>query len=320
MKHTQYKEWLTLSLYDELDGDERSLLDRHLEHCSECAGELAELRKMHERFTSARSSEKVGELLSEARAELRIALRAERNRSPWWEGVRAAIEGVLQPRLQVAFGSVALVAVGFVVGFVIFRTASPDQPGLYQQISSANETASINRGGAEITNVHFLRRDDATGDIEMTFDAITPVHILGNVNDDRVQKVLARAVMSEQNPGIRLRAVGAIAERPGTQNEDVKKVLINVLKYDENRGVRKEALGALQKYVPDPEVTEAILYVLKNEKNTGMKILAINSLDISKYEGQPGKEALMTFLKERAHTDENNYIRIRAKAALQEAK
>jgi len=115
--------------------------------------------------------------------------------------------------------------------------------------------------------------------------------------------------------------VSAIGDRQlQPADKEVKAALIATLKYDENRGVRKEAMKALEKFMPDTEVTAAFVYVLQHEKNTGMKIAAINSLNLSKYHGYEKDENLMEMLREKVHSDENNYIRLRAKAALQEAR
>jgi hypothetical protein len=59
---------------------------------------------------------------------------------------------------------------------------------------------------------------------------------------------------------------------------------------------------------------------LANEKNTGLKIAVINSLDLSQYENQPVNQEILSMFKNRVQSDDNNYIRIRAKAALQEVK
>ena len=74
----------------------------------------------------------------------------------------------------------------------------------------------------------------------------------------------------------------------------------------------------LKNYLPDPVIVRAFLNVLANESNTGLKITAINSLDLSKYENQPVNREILDMFKNKAQSDDNNYIRIRAKLALQE--
>jgi hypothetical protein len=50
-----------------------------------------------------------------------------------------------------------------------------------------------------------------------------------------------------------------------------------------------------------------------------MRIAAINSLDLNKFDRQPAREQLIAALRDRSVSDANHYIRIRATAALEEA-
>jgi len=228
------------------------------------------------------------------------------------------------PKYGTALAALATLAVGIGLGYYFFGSSrQPETHGLFRTIAET-EQADFNQGEAQVSNFRFVNKNEATGDIEFTFDATTPVRIKGNVkSDERVQKILARVAVSAENPGARLRAVSAIAGHSETALPiaiEIKTALISVAKYDENRGVRAEALRALEKFLPDPEVVQAYVYVLKTEKNTGMKIAAITGLSKAKFmPGSMGQD-LLDILKEKVQSDDNNYIRIRAQAALREAK
>jgi hypothetical protein len=323
MEHQQYKEWLLLSLYDELTEADALALKQHLSTCDVCPKELEELKKLHATLGAFKPAPVEQTLLSEARAELRVALRAERTRRPWWQDAVDAVAELFTPKARLAFGTVAVLAIGIGLGYVAFRQPlEPDVNGL-QTISSRSD-AAFEQGVLQITNVRFINRDEANGEVEFTFDAVTPVHIKGNANDERVQKMLARAILTEKNVGTRLRAVNFIGDQqkdqaePPKVNKEVKDALITALKFDSNLGVKKEALRILQKYLPDPDITNAIIYILKYVNNTGLKIAAINSLDMSKF-SQPNQD-LLAMLQEKVDTDDNSYVRIKAKAALKEAR
>ncbi len=211
-----------------------------------------------------------------------------------------------------------MIATGLLVGYFVFRTPSEESLQMRQ-------TAAMEAGESQITNIRFLDRDTRTGNIEFTFETVTPVHIRGNVNEEHIQKVLARALVSNQNVGTRLRAVNMIGTQTDqSQNripkfdEEVKSALVSALLHDQNLGVRKEALVVLRNYLPDPVVVRAFLQVLANEKNTGLKIAAINSFDLSQYENQPVSNEILEMFRNKAQSDDNNYIRIKAKLALQE--
>ena len=131
MKHTQYKEWLQLSLYDELTAEERALLDQHLLHCSECREEMEELKQFHAMLLQAGPVAPDDSVLHDARQALRSALRRERNRPPWWDRVAGLFTEFIHPHYKLALGGAAILAVGILAGRLVFsiRTkykASPE--------------------------------------------------------------------------------------------------------------------------------------------------------------------------------------------------
>lgn len=239
-----------------------------------------------------------------------------------WMKMQSTIDGMLAPSFQIALGVVMTFMIGILVGYFVFKSPSEKNLALRQ---AKFATYGMETGESQITNIHFVDRNVQNGDVEFTFETITPMRIYGNVNDESVQKVLARALVSDLNAGIRLRAVSIIGTQADQKqigipvlDPEVKTTLITVLLKDRNLGVRKEALNVLKNYLPDPVIVRAFLNVLANEKNTGLKITAINSLDLSKYENQPVNREILEMFKNKAQSDDNNYIRIKAKLALQE--
>jgi hypothetical protein len=318
MKHKQFEEWLQLSLYHELSEQERVLLDNHLTTCEQCRRDLDELKKLHSTLAHRPSVVIQEPLLQDARRNLRLRIHAGAAQKSLWGKVKDALDGFLAPPVQAALGGVAMIAIGILVGYFVFRAPSEESLAIKQ-------TAAMEAGESQITNIRFLDRDAQTGDVEFTFETITPVHIRGNVNEEHVQKVLARALVSNQNAGMRLRAVNMIGTQTGQRQNripefdaEVKSALVSALLHDRNLGVRKEALNVLRNYLPDPDIVRVFLQVLASEKNTGLKIAAINSLDLSQYENQPINREILEMFKNKAQSDDNNYIRIKAKTALQE--
>jgi anti-sigma factor RsiW len=319
MNHDQYKEQLQLLMYDELTAEERTALDQHLRQCPECRQELEELKRFHATLLHAGAVAPVDELLNEARQELRTALRTERSTPPLWNRISDFITSLL-PNYKIALGGIATLAVGILLGRIVL--APIQQPAAIEPPAVAKVTTSVD-GETHITNLRFVDSDASDGEVEFTFDAISPVHIKGSINDDRVQKVLAHALVNDQNPGVRLRSVSAFATQMQTlksPDKEVKAALILALKTDTNPGVRKEALKTLQGFPFDEEIKQAFLHVLMRDGNPALRIAAINSLDSARVQGQPRDKDLLEVLKQRMHSDNNNYVRIRAKAVLEEAK
>ena len=322
MKHKQFEEWLRLSLYNELSDQEQELFTHHLQTCERCRMELMELKKIHATMALRKRIAISEPMLQDARRNLRLRIQADSEKITLWMKLKSMLDEFLSPPLQVAFGGAATLAIGILVGYFIFKMPSENNLHLRQ---TAFATSAIEAGESQVTNIHFIDRNAQNGDVEFTFETVTPVHIRGNVNDENIQKVLARALVSNQNAGVRLRALNMI----GTQSEqkqigipeldaEVKNALITALLHDRNLGVRKEAINVLKNYLPDPVIVRAFLAVLANEKNTGLKITVINSLDLTKYENQPMSREILDMFKNKAQSDDNNYIRIKAKLALQE--
>jgi hypothetical protein len=322
MKHKQFEEWLQLSLYHELSEQEQTVLNDHLGTCERCRNELHELKKIHATLAHYRPAALREPLLQDARRSLRVRIQTDAEKISIWTKVEGMLDGILAPPLQVALGGAAILVIGIIVGYFVLKVPS-EKNLLMRQTTFASSAMEV--GESQITNIRFLDRNTQNGEVEFTFESVTPVRIHGNINDENVQKVLARALVSDHNAGVRLRAVNMI----GTQTEqkqigapvldvDVKSALITALLHDRNLGVRNEALNVLKNYLPDPVIVRALLNVLANEKNTGLKITAINSLDLSKYENQPMNREILDMFKHKAQSDDNNYIRIRAKLALQE--
>jgi hypothetical protein len=324
MKHKQFEEWLQLSFYNELSEQEQTVLDNHLTMCERCRGELHELKIIHATLAKVQPATIREPLLQDARRNLRLRIQADLEHKSLWTKVQDALDGILTPPLQVALGGVSTLLIGILVGYFVFKLPSEKTLALRQ---TALGSSAMEAGESQIINIRFLDRDAQNGDVEFTFETITPVRIRGNVNDENVQKVLARALVSDQNAGIRLRAVNMIGAQTeqkqiGTSvlDAEVKTALITAMLHDRNLGVRKEAINVLKNYLPDPVIVRSFLSVLANEKNTGLKITVINSLDLSKYENQPMNREIIDMFKNKAQSDDNNYIRIKAKLALQEVR
>ena len=312
MNHRRYKEWVQLAACGELGEEQEKLLEGHCQTCAECRTELEALRSFTAKLPGAVPGPVVDEqLLEEARRGLRAALQHELSRPAWRRVLREAWASFAVRRTVFALAGAAAVLAGIVLGRVALPPVAQETPA----------TAAIARSAESeprITNVRFLRSDPASREVEFTFDAVTPVRLRGTIDDPRIQRVLAHAMLNEENPGTRLRAVSAIAG-PGSETTDpeIKAALIQTLNHDENAGVRREALKVLQRMPFDNEIRNAIIETLIHDKNPALRIAAINCLDSTRA-ASPGNQDLLSVLREKAAKDENSYIRLKAREVLQE--
>jgi hypothetical protein len=321
MKQQHHKDWLELSLHGELAAPELKRLEEHLAACTECRMELESLKKLHTSIQSARLLEPTDALLQEARMELRATLRTERSQVPFWQSAMDKIDELFAPWAKVSLAGATMLVVGFMTGYFVFHSSAPE--GLIMQPASGG--AEVMRGQAQIANMKFDDPDASDGEIAFRFDAVTPLQMKGNPNDPGVQSVLTRALMSEENPGVRLRAVSAITSQiqiqtsaPSESDNLVKHALVEAMKFDDNPGVRRQALQALRKFKIDDEIKLGLLHVLNNDKIEGMRVDAITSLALAKDETYASDQNLLDILRKKVESDNNRYVRQGARAVLQE--
>jgi hypothetical protein len=321
MTHDEYRDLLFMSASGEIDPDGQSVLERHLATCDRCRKEYGELQALHAALAVHRAGiEPDDRLLNEARQELRMALRREREKRSAWTALLAWFApGRIAPVTRFALGGAFTLAVGSVLGRSMFPA-----PGAQELPPAAGLTAA---GGVRpveeetrITNVHFVDQGGGTGEIEFTFDAVTPVRMRGSIDDPKIQKVLTHAMLNEENPGVRLKAVNAI-NREGVESQDVltKSALIKAMEMDANAGVRKEALNALRRFPFDGDIKMALLHTLMSDANPGLRVAAINALDSARTSANGVDSDILDVLKHKATTDDNNYIRVKARAVIEEA-
>ena len=306
MEHESYKERLHLLVFGEPTAEEIALIETHLRGCAECRADLAALRRLADVTRLPELSSGSDELLlREARSQLRAALRAERLRPGIADRVRSFISG--PGMLRPAFLGLALLLAGLVIG----RATSDWMPS----------SGGAPQGDQRIGQVRFTESPGTPGELEVTYEQVTPMRVRGTVNDPQIQLLLARALVADENPGVRLRAVNAIPSHPAWQaDQEVKAALILALKTDPNAGVRKEALSALRRLPADLSIRDALLHTLLYDTNPGLRIAAVNGLDSLALDPATRDENLMNVLRQASQNDKNTYIRTRANAVLMEVR
>jgi len=321
MTHEKFREHVELMFYDELKATERKELETHLLECKECRAFHDELKKLHGVLAQYTPVEVTDRLLFEARDQLISAMRGKDARASLLDRLREFLGDTLLPNYKVALGGVMTIAVGFSLGYVAFKSGPTQTPSVSLPVQTISQSSELVRGEGQIANVRDISSDPRSGEVEFMFDAVMPVHMKGSVNDPKIQQVLAHAILNEQNPGVRLRTVSAIAsERVEQADSEVRDILIMAAVSDENPGVRIEALKALQQFPMDEKIKKTYLDILKHDNNSAIRIAAINALASSKMGTAVPDKEFIDVLKQRMQTDNNDYIRLRAKAVLQENK
>jgi hypothetical protein len=328
MKHTDYKALLCLSACGELEGDEFLQLEEHLQSCTECRTELLQMKKV-QALTRGAQIGITDAMLSESRNRLHAELVKRQQNVPLGERMWEIITGALVPNYKIAFGGIAMAAFGIMIGYALFSPSrSGDQAAFMRDTSLVrydNPVAGADQAPAKESmrteNIRIIHADEGDGVVEFVFDAVTPVHVSGKISDKNVQSVLAHALVDEDNPGVRLRAMSVIssqADHASGIDAEVKTALLKALKTDDNPAVRSQAVTALQPFSHDAQIQRALAYALVHDKNSGVRIAAINAIAAASVSGKPIDKAVLNDLKERSQHDNNIFIRNQSRNILEE--
>jgi hypothetical protein len=315
MKHNEFKQMIYLSLYGELSEENKKMFETHLNSCEECRYEL-EQQKIFLSMVSDQLKFKVSdELLKEARAQLRGALRSEKFKYPLIFSLKEKIFAFVSSPSKLAFGAVLVLIIGFILGGLFLSREKVI-------IGNNNPTftnVSYSQNDMKISNLQFVDSDLSDENIEFSFDALKRIHLKGKVSDPEIQSILTYAMLNDHNPGSRLNSINAIDVYGNISlDKDIKDALITVVMADENPGVRWEALKLMSKINYDESLKEAYLYVLLNDSSFALRIESLNALINAVKSGHQLKKNDIKLVIKQANQDDNNYIRLKSKTLLEE--
>ena len=311
MTHRRCRELLILMRYDEVPEKESAAAREHLSTCGPCRAEHKRLSRFDALLGMHVSPAPAVGDMEDARRMLRARIAAV--------GAPGAVRdlfarlrdltGVIRP--ATVFAIVAAIAIGMVAGLYLAR------PGTHSSGEVQADASPIPDDG-RIMNLRLARNAGDPADVTLNYDAVVPRQISGNLRDPAVQRILAFALINDDNPGIRLAAASAFAGHPSiarSVDPEVKSALLLTLRTDTNPGVRKEALSTLRLMTYDQQIRDGFLYVLMHDGNTAMRIAAINALQA--HVGPSTDPALSSIMRETMTSDQNPYVRVMARTVLE---
>lgn len=307
------RELLPLYDSDELTPQEREQIELWLRNDAEVRAELEAIRVLHGKLEATQRYEPEARTLQRLRDQLFENIESPQHQSSWLQNLRERLLGNGQPKFQVGF-ALALLLCGIFLGRQFFaRTAEfvkPAPTDLASLILAQQPLAAAPR----MTNVHKIRFDQNTNQIEIEFSTVNDVAWRGTADDPIVRQVLAHAMREEDSPGLRLRAVRAMGEASQSSSkldDDLLDALLHLLADDSNAGVRIKALQVLKNAIQIERVKQALLQVLLHDENAGVRIQALEMLHNTSF-----SEEKLEALEAAAH-DSNDYIRREAGRLLQ---
>ena len=326
MNIEKFIEQAHLYLMDELTNEEKVEFENAMMENDEFRNEFDSIKQLYETITENRPAEVDEKLLVSARNSLMRAVRAEADKVPAKNKILEWLKNIFVVNYKFALGGAGMMVMGVFIGYLFFSTGIVQRSIINtpHSIDIDKVESGVESGDVKITNIRIPTSLTGKGQIEVSFDAIKPISYKGNADDPFIQKLLASSLVTEKNPGLRLRTVNTIANQLETQttkvDPKVKNALVTALKVDNNPAVRREALNALIRFPFDNDIRDAYLFVLSNDHNSGMRVAAINALAQLKVDGTSLDEKILNVLNRKAENDESDFIRLRAASLVQEVK
>lgn len=319
MKNKNLTELLQLYVIGEISSEDKLTVENALLENDELKQDYEQLKKYYEAFTENRPAPISDSMVNSARTQLMRSLKAEADKVTFFDKAIEAVEDFMFGSYKIAFSSAATLVVGVFLGYFLFARGPIETQ--FANSGRMVDVDNLENSDLQISNIRLKSPFNDDGTIEFSFDAIKPISYTGNADDEMTRRLLAQALLTADNPGVRLRTVNTIsmqAKKYFVPDSKVKTALIASLKVDNNAGVRREALNVLMRYPIDNEIRDAFLFVLQNDKNSGMRVAAINALVDWKQQGRFIDDEIRNVLNKKAETDQNDFIRIRAASLLKE--
>ena len=276
MEHLYYEELLILKLSDELNSEQFTEIENHILNCSICQNEQIALGKL---FKDVKNSEKEVpmDLLYSVRRDLRKNLELENSKSNIFENIFGFAKNIFTENLKFVSASFAIFIVGIFIGYKFLNVSSQSENSI--NILSSADAVKLEQGKQFISGFKYITTESNSSNLELFFESVTPMRYASDLSDKTMQKLVEHAILRDDNPGIRLQLLNTvaiyIAEKKEISNS-LSRSIAKVAMFDENPGVRRIALENLLHLPFDNEVRSAVVHILGNDENVGLRTSAIN--------------------------------------------
>ena len=327
------RENMPLLLTESLDPAQRELTHQHIETCPMCVAEWSAYKETWQILDTlpkldvpARVKQRFLAEVSPAAVMPNVVL-FRRRVAPRWLAQAAAVVIVaggafygghrLTPRVELTPTPAQVTAI---------QQAMPTAPSYSIAESRVLPAASISpqiEGRPDIQNVQFTDSSQSNAQIGVSFDITSHVTVTGLPTDKSMVRLLRYVLENEdkQSPS-RSRAIDWVRStyaHVGNPDPEITEALANVLRNEDNQGVRIKAadtLQSLQSAMTDG-TRDALVEALKNDPNPAVRIKAVEALaKLARRGGNLDPDMVDTLRKKASQGDENVYVRVKAAEAL----
>ena len=292
---------IALYAYGELPDDQCHLLEGHLATCKACQDEFAAVQALQQAMSLAPVLEPSPNMVTQARLRLEEAL-DNVPRSSWVMRIQQSIATGLSVlgRAPVAASALLLVGLGS-GGWAGYESA-------LRTHKPAIELPAI-AGPGRIASISSIERAPNSENVAVHFNRLVPETAQGSLDDPRIRELLLVGAQSQVDPGVAQNSVSLLADEclNGHQCSDgpIRNALLVALRYDKNTRVRLRALNGLKPYVAeDMRVRDGVLEALMGDADATVRSRAIEVLQPVDADSSV-REVLHTVASE----DENPHIR-----------
>jgi len=178
-------------------------------------------------------------------------------------------------------------------------------------------------GRPDIQNVQFTDASPSNEQIGVSFDITSHVTVTGRPTDKSMVRLLRYVLESEdrESPSRSraidwVRATYAHVDKP---DPEITEALASVLRNDQHQGVRIKAADTLQSMqsAMTDSTRDALVEALKNDPNPAVRIKAVEALaKLARSGAVLDPEMVDTLRRKASQGDENVYVRVKAAEAL----
>lgn len=294
-----YKEWIWLNFYDELSPDQADELREHLKGCADCTLDFKDAEKTFQLLNQKVKLQPTEMELQENRSELHERLMLEKrsrvrreNLSKWWIRIQDLFSLNYAPKYRFVT-AVALLVIGVFAG------------RYWANLDTSMKTGEIMVSENNVAGVDYVKYNPRTGEVAVQVKVVNDALIEGNVDDPRIQSLLAQTLMTSDMPNIRLRSVDALADADRLI-QPTQTALISALELDDNPGIRLKAAKILNSLPVNEQVRDVLINtmikVLQSEPNSAVRNAAVDGLS------KMGEDGLRALIYEAAHLESNEYL------------
>jgi len=327
------RENMPLLLTESLDPVRRELTHQHIESCPICVAEWSAYKETWQTLEALPEIEVPSRVKQRFLAEVMPAA-VKSNVVPFRRGRTA--RWLAQAAAVVIIGSGAFYA-GHRVTPKTQLTPTPAQITAIQQATPANPYYSIAEsrvlpaasispqieGRPDIQNVQFSDASATSDQIGVAFDITSHVTVTGRPTDKSMVRLLRYVLENEdkESPS-RSRAIDWVRSTYShvvNPDPEITEALANVLRNDEHQGVRIKAADTLQSMqsAMTDGTRDALVQALKNDPNPAVRIKAVEALaKLARSGGNLDPDMVDTLRKKASQGDENVYVRVKAAEAL----